>query len=89
MEPLLMYPLVEKLLADVPFGRFFASSHFWCPYAYTLWPKTSFSDRKILVDVPFRRFLVDFSLRLTWVPLVVYPLAADLLAVVPFGRFFA
>ena len=50
-----MYPLVEKLLADVPFGQFF----------------------------------VDFSLRPICVPLVICPLAENLLADVPFGRFFA
>ena len=51
--------------------------------------KTLSLIEKFLADVPFGRFLVDFSLRLTWVPLVVYPLAANLLADVPFGRFFA
>ena len=53
--------LVKKLLADVPFGRFFASSHFGCPYSYTLWPKNSFWWKNSLLMYP----LADYSLRPT------------------------
>ena len=42
---------------------------------------------KLLVDVPFGRFLADFSLRHIWSILAMYPLAENLLADVPFGRF--
>ena len=53
MEPLLMYPLVEKLLVDVPFVRFFADFPLrptWVPLViYRL-------AENLLADVPFGRF---------------------------------
>ena len=74
-EPLLMYPLVEKLLADVPFGRFFASSHLG---ALSDLP----SGRVVALSIyPFAMFslamypLADVSFPPTWVPFSIYFLA--------------
>ena len=69
---LVMYPLTENLLADVPFGRFFASSHLG---ALSDLP----SGRVVALSMyPFAIFSLamypsaDSSLRPTWVPLSIY-----------------
>ena len=73
--PLVIYPLAQKLLADVPFGRCFASSHFGAlsdlpsgrVVALLMYPLAMFS----LAMYP----LVDFSFPPTWAPLSIYFLA--------------
>ena len=86
--PLVIYSLIESLLADVPFGRFSLRPTLGALIHIPSGRKTPSLIEKLLADVPFGRFLADFSFRPTWEPLVIYPLVENLLADVPFGRIF-
>ena len=57
--PLVIYPLAEKLLADVPFGRFLADFPLrptWVPLV--IYPLAE----NLLADVPFGRFFASSHL---------------------------